>query len=340
MIREGRRATIRDVARAAGVSTRSVARVVRGLGEVRPALREHVRAVVKELGYVPDPLAQGLALGRASLVGFAYDNPNPDHVMEVQLGLLDGLRGSGLELVVHACDRAAPGFLGELAGFARRLRLAAMVLSAPLSEHPQLPAGLAAAGCVCIRMTACELPGPGPLIVGGDREGARAAAAHLAALGHRRIGFVAGPPDFASAGERRAGFAAGLGAIGLALDPALVAPGLYTFDSGAAAAETLLGLDAPPSAIFACNDEMAAGVLHAAHRRSVRVPEDLSVVGFDDLALARMTDPPLTTVRLPTRRLAAQAAARVLQALRPSGALAPAAAEGPELIVRESTGPA
>ena len=157
---------------------------------------------------------------------------------------------------------------------------------------------------------------------------------HLLSLGHRRIGLIAGHRDYATSRQRQAGYAAALAEAGVRQDAALILPGDYDFASGSAAAERLLALPDAPTAIFAASDDMAAGALAAAHRRGLSLPEDLSVAGFGDDALAGYVWPPLTTIRQPVRKLA-WAAADLL--LAPEDAPAEQRELGYDLIVRGST---
>jgi LacI family transcriptional regulator len=131
---------------------------------------------------------------------------------------------------------------------------------------------------------------------------------HLVGLGHSRIGFITGHPGYATSHQRLAGYRRGLVDAGLSFDPMLVAEGEYSFKSGSAAAATLLNLAKPPTAIFASSDDMAAGALATAHHLQLKVPEQISIAGFDDAALAEVVWPPLTTIRQPTRELAYAAA--------------------------------
>lgn len=337
----GPRATIREVARAAGVSHRTVTRVSLGLPHVGPETRRRTEAAIRTLGYRPDSQAQGLALGRSSLIGMIYENPNPNYIIDVQRGLLEGLQPRGLELVVRRCEQAAPAFLEEVRSFAGRLKLAGMVLTPPLSDDARIAALLDRLECPYVRIAARPLDAPERMVVGGDRAGAREVGRHLLRLGHRRIAAILGPANFLSAGERLAGLEEGLAERGVRLAPGLIVRGGYTFESGVEGAATLLARDRRPTAIFAGNDEMAAGVLQAAHRAGVDVPGDLTVIGFDDLGIARSLWPPLTSVRMPTRQLGRLAAWKLsLAAGRGGAASDPPCAEAPRLVVRQSCGPA
>ncbi|MGA0602070.1 LacI family DNA-binding transcriptional regulator [Caulobacter sp. KR2-114] len=332
-----RRATINDIARLARVSKKTVSRVINRSPFVKPETRERIEQVIAQTGYAPDPQARGLAFRRSFLIGLIYDNPTPQYVVNMQLGILDGLKDTGFELVVHPCDRSSPTLLADIRGFIERQRLAGVVLTPSVSEDERVAELLAELDCDYVRIASVELDTPERMIVSHDRQGAAAAGRHLAELGHRRVGFISGPPSFRSSHERRAGFEEALKAAGVTLDPKYVREGAYTFESGIACAEQLLALDPPPTAIFAGNDEMAAGVLQVALRSGLRSPQDISVVGFDDFQIASRLWPPLTTVRAPTRvtgRLAA------LKLLAFEDEHPPTAEETvPVLVVRQSSGP-
>lgn len=332
-----RRPTINDIARLAGVSKKTVSRVINASPFVRADTRERIEAVIADLGYAPDPQARGLAYGRSFLIGLVYDNPNPQYVVNMQLGLLDGMRGSGFELVVHPCDRNSPTFLADLRGFIERQRLFGVVLTPSVSEDERAAKLLAEIGCAYVRVASVPLDSPDHMIETRDRLGGREAARHLAELGHTRIGFISGPPNFRSSHERRSGFEEALNERGLALTKMFVAEGGYTFESGIACGLHLLSMSPRPTAIFAGNDEMAAGVLQAARESGLRVPEDLSVVGFDDFQIASRVWPALTTIRTPTREIGRLAVERLMaredEGRDPKGRL-------PTLVVRNSSGPA
>ena len=330
-----RRPTINDIARLAGVSKKTVSRVINASPYVQKETRERIEAVIAEHGYAPDPQARGLAFRRSFLIGLVYDNPNSQYVVNMQRGLLDGMKGSGFELVVHPCDRASPTFLGDLRGFIERQKLFGVVLTPSVSEDERVAALMSDIGCEYVRVASVSLDEPEHMIETRDRLGGEAAAHHLAELGHKRLAFISGLPSFRSSRERREGFEAGLAARGLKLEAGFSQEGAYTFESGIECAARLLKLKRRPTAIFAANDEMAAGVLQAARLAGVRVPEDLSVVGFDDFEIARRLWPSLTTVHTPTREIGRLAVERLMgladDGREPRDRL-------PTLVVRESTG--
>lgn len=334
----GRRATINDVARLARVSKKTVSRVLNRSPSVRDDTRRRVSEVMERLDYAPDPQARGLAFRRSFLIGLIYDNPNPQYVVNMQLGLLDGLRGSGFELVVHPCDRGSTTLVPDIRGFVERQKLFGVVLTPSVSEDEAVADLLRGTGCAYVRVASVPVDTPEHVFVTEDREGGCVAGRHLAELGHERIGFISGPKSFRSSHERRAGFEAGLAEHGRTLEARYVYEGAYTFESGLAGATALLAQEPRPTAIFAGNDEMATGVLHAARQAGLKVPEQLSVIGFDDFQIASRVWPPLTTIRAPTRMIGRLAAEKML-ALHRGAAVDDKPEITPSLVVRQSTAP-
>ncbi|MFO1254743.1 MAG: LacI family DNA-binding transcriptional regulator [Sphingomonadaceae bacterium] len=304
--------TINDVARLSGVSKKTVSRVINQSPLLNDATRQKVKAVIAELGYVPNPQARALALRRNFVLGMIYDNPNAQMVLNFQEGVLDAIRGSEYALLIHPVDRHSPTLFDDIRRFIEQQRLSGVAILPPLSENDAFAALFDELGCNYVRMGSAELDDPAHLVQSNDREAVREGVAHLIALGHRRIGLVEGPEGFRSALERREGWREALEAHGLDTGAELIARGSYTFETGKEAGRQLLDLAEPPTAIFASNDVMAAGVVHVARERGLVVPDDLSVVGFDDTAIAATIWPPLSTVRWPIRTMARSAALKLL----------------------------
>jgi LacI family transcriptional regulator len=306
------KATINDIARMAGVSKKTVSRVINRSPLLNEETRAKVDAVIQKAGYVPNPQARALALRRNFLIALVHDNPNAQMVLGMQTGLLQVLAGTEYELLVRPVDRGSPTIVEDLRQFLERQRLHGIVLLPPISENDALAALCQDLGCRYVRMGSAQLDAPEKMVGSNDRELVQDAAAYLIAQGHRRIGFVSGPRGFRSAFERRAGFDAALSVAGLQLTDDLIAEGTYRFESGVAAGNRLLDADPRPTAIFSSNDEMAAGVLHAARSRGLDVPRDLSIIGFDDTSIAAHLWPPLTTIRWPIADMARAAAHKLL----------------------------
>ena len=242
-----------------------------------------------------------------------YDNPNPQYVVNIQLGILDVLRTTGYELVVHPCNRKSDTFLEDARKFIEVQKLHGVILTPSVSEDERLAEVLRELGCAYIRIASVALDMERRMIVTNDRIGGREAARHLAKLGHTRIAVIAGRRSFRSAHERRAGFEEGLAEFGITVPANYVLQGDYTFESGLALGAEILDIDPPPTAVFAANDEMAAGVLQALHVAGQTPPNALSVVGFDDFETAMRVWPRLTTVRTPAREIGTLAAQRLLE---------------------------
>ena len=304
--------TINDVARIAGVSKKTVSRVINRSPLLNDDTRKKVEDVIGQLGYIPNPQARALALRRNFLIGLVHDNPNAQTVMNVQQGMLEAIHDTEFEMVVRPVDRGSATMLEDLRHFLERQRLFGVLLMPPISENDAVAKLCTDIGCRYVRMGSAALDSPEHMVASNDREAVREATQYLIAQGHRRIGLIAGPHGFRSARERRLGFEEAMRDAGIALPRSMIAEGNYTFESGLIAAERLLDVVPRPTAIFSCNDEMAAGVIHATCQRGLIVPRDLSVIGFDDTPIAAHMWPPLTTVRWPIASMARSAALKLI----------------------------
>lgn len=334
-----RKHTINDIARLANVSKKTVSRVINESPFVNAATRMRITEIMKRVGYTPDPQARALAFRRSFLIGMIYDNPNAPYVINVQEGALGALRRLGFELVVHPSDRKSPEFLSDIKQVVSRQKLDGVIILPPVSENSALAEMLTAIHCPYIRIISAPLDSPDNLVVSMDRESTAEIAEHLFRLGHRRIAMISGPDSYRSSHERIEGFRHSLAARGLELPPHMVVEGAYTFESGAACAELLLSRTPRPTAIFAGNDETAAGVYRTAYLRGLKIPDDLTVIGFDDSPLASRLCPALTTMRQPIRDMGRMAGEKLVAKITKAPLPAPEAATFfPHLIVRESSG--
>ena len=340
-IKRRKKATINDVARLAQVSKKTVSRVINKSPSVRGETRDQVNDIIARIGFRPDPQARGLAFRKSFLLGLVYDNPNAQYIVNMQMGALDGLRGTGTELVVHPCNRHSDSFLDDIRDFVELQRLAGVIILPPIAEDLRLLALMDELDVPYIRVTARtggdnDPPIQSLEIVSRDREGCQQAGDHVGQLGHKRVGYISGNLAYPSAHERRAGFEAGLALHGVTIAADIDMPGDYGFDSGYEAAMDILARTNRPTAIICCNDEMAAGAYKAAYERGIRIPDDLTVVGFDDAPIATRMNPALTTVRLPTRDMARTAAEMLVQGERVTKATIVVEAT---LMERGSSGP-
>lgn len=324
--------TLSQVAEACGVSPSTVSRVLSGSVRVSQAKQARVRRAVAELGFVPNTLARALADGRTRTIGLVAQHfESPFYAMLLR-GVEETVTTEGYALVVTSghWDRDEE----ERCVHALRARRVdgIIVLTGQLEDGflvdlaRELP----------VVVTGRDLHAPGlHALKTDDHEGARLATRHLLALGHTRIAFIGGDPRHADAHERARGYRCALAEAGLPVDPALCLEGDYLESSGAAAMEKLLAHGTPFTAVFAANDQMAFGAASVLHGRGMRVPEDVSLVGFDDLVTTAHASPPRTTISphvTDLGRLAARALLDLMAERHPS-----VGAPAPELIVRQST---
>ncbi len=302
------RPTIEDVSRVAGVSIKTVSRVLNAEKYVAAATREKVDMAIAALGFRPSFAARALAGGKSFQIALIYDNPSPYFAQNIQVGVRERCLSSGYRMIAQPCDADGPQLIAEILGLIDQAQLDGIILTPPFTERDDVKMALRDRGLRYVETSPLVTDHATSSVSIDHARGAQDMTAYLIALGHRRIGYVDGDHRYAAAARRREGFGRALADAGVAADAALIRPGVYDFISGSRAASELLDLPDPPTAIFASSDDMAAGVLAEAHRRGVAVPGTLSVAGFDDTDLAAVVWPPLTTVRQPVRDIGAVAA--------------------------------
>jgi LacI family transcriptional regulator len=340
------RSNIFDVAKLAGVSIKTVSRVVNHEANVRASTKERVDQAIAELNYRPDQSARNLASRRSHLIGLVYDDPaayelpTSGYIIKMQQGALKACRSALSELLIHPCNYRSKDVVTELKSLIEETRLAGVILAAPLSNMPKIIRAIDATGTPFVRLSPGKPDEKRFSISTNDRESSAEMTRHLVSLGHKKIAFITGHPSHKAVANRFLGYQDGLQQSGLKFSERLVVAGDNSIGSGEACAEKLLTRKQPPTAIFAANDDMAVGVIRVAHRLRVEVPEQLSVAGFDDIALARMVHPALTTVRQPLTEMAERATTALIE-----GKCGEASANKTEVVpatlqIRESTGPA
>jgi LacI family xylobiose transport system transcriptional regulator len=332
-----RRVTLADIAAEAGVSLATVSKVLNGRSDVSAATRGRVEQLLAGYGYLRRASSGGT--GSARMVELVFHELESEWSIEIIRGVERVTREAGISLILtESGDRHSPGH-AWIDGVLRRRPIGVILVFSDLD--PEEKHKLRSRGVNFVVVDPADEPEPDVASIGSANwAGGFAAAQHLLALGHRRIGMISGPEDMLCSVARVDGYRSALERAGIAFEPELLLAGDFHVAGGRRAASQLLDLERPPTAIFAGSDLQALGVYEAARPRGVKIPEDLSVVGYDDLRIARWVGPPLTTIRQPLTEMA-ETAARML--IRMS--------EDPEtpvnqrfdlatsLVVRESTAP-
>jgi LacI family transcriptional regulator len=333
--RAAARVTIKAVAAHAGVSVMTVSNVFNGTGKFGRDTRERVLAAIAELGYVPNASARRLVGAAPARIGLLYAGEESMFINAVLAAVAVASAERGLQLIVK---KAAPEHALAAVRALRDAGAEALLLLPPFDTVLSGSSALQAQGLPAAAIaTAAPLPDMFTVRI-DNHAAARAVVELLIAKGRRRIAVIAGPQDHSDSIERLRGCRDALHAQGMRLEDDHVVEGRFTFESGLEAAERLLDLPAPPDAIVAANDDMAAAALWIAHRRGLILPRDLAVTGFDDTLLATRVWPALTTVRQPINRMTARALDLLLDALRrPSSGVRPMdVLEAHDLVERAS----
>ncbi len=326
------RATLGMVAERAGVSPSTVSRILNGTAQVSQDKRAQVEEAIRELGFRPDPVARSLAGGRTMSIGVLTQFIDSPYYGEALRGIEDELHQAQYAPLFVSGHWNEAEEANRLALLQERKVDGLIVLTGRLSDA----ALVEVAQTLPVVVTGRQLSAPNLFSIDFDNEeGARLAVQHLAALGHSQIAFISGPLDHPDAEQRLQGFRTEMECLGLALPPELVVISDFQEAGGFRAMNQLLQSRLPFSAVIAANDQMAYGVRLALHRAGLRVPEDVSLIGFDDLPHSAFTLPPLTTVRQSVYEVG-QAAARALFDLLNRRA-PPSRVMSAELVVREST---
>jgi LacI family transcriptional regulator, galactose operon repressor len=330
------RATIRDIAKLAGVSVATVSRVLNDRPDVAPETRDAVLRHVRAYNFTTNRSARALSVGRTGFIGFTMPFIRADYFAAILAGALEASYEQGVRLVLCATLQEHDREVSLLERLMDGATDGAIILL-PEESNEELAALQASGYPFVVADPRITLEEGFPAVSAAHRAGAKAATDHLLALGHRRIAHISGPRGWAASEERIEGYQAALATAGVLSSPELLVEGDFESPSGHAAAERLLALPEPPTAIFASNDNMAVGVLRAARERGLSVPEDLSLVGFDDAELARIVTPPLTTVRQPLAELGRTAVSLLMRMIERQSLEALRLELGTRLVVRSST---
>ena len=333
-------ARIEDVAEKAGVSMKTVSRVFNHEPNVREKTRLRVEKAAQALNYRPNPSARSLAGNRSYLVSLVYDDPfaGSAYIMEIIVGMLQACESMRYSAMLRPLEFSSPDHVASVENSIAQYRPDGLILVPPFADDTRLLQRLDELDARYATISAKSKDARVGTSL-DERKAAGEVVDHLVAHGHRRIAHIAGPAPHGGRVWRLSGYRDGLRRAGIEYDEGLVVDGGFSFEAGIAGAKRLLDLDDPPTAIFAANDDSACGVMHEAFERGLRIPQDLSVVGFDDTPTSRQVWPSLTTVRQPCREMGRIAAEQLLASIRDAGAGSLVRVPY-ELLVRQSTGPA
>lgn len=340
------KATIDDVAELAGVSIKTVSRVVNREPNVRESTRDRVKLAIAELKYRPNKAAQNLASHRSRLIVLIYDDvsayeiPSAGYVIRMQEGALRACRTADYELLIHPCRYRNKNVDKELKALIERVRPDGVVLAAPLSNVRKIVKAIEETGAPLVRVSPGNRKIQPYSVATNDREIAAEMTRFLASLGHKKIAFITGHPEHKAVGNRFLGYRDGLEQSGLKFFEELVAAGDNSILSGEACAAALLESENRPTAIFAANDDMAAGVIRVAVRLGIKVPDELSVAGCDDITLAQQIFPALSTINQPLATMADEAVMLLIDSAHKKRTSKATSVVPSKLKIRESTGPA
>ncbi|MFI7612357.1 LacI family DNA-binding transcriptional regulator [Nonomuraea terrae] len=331
-----RRATLATVAASAGVSVATVSKVLNGRSDVSPATRSLVQAVLREHDYVaPAPRREATGLATVEL---QFDADLNAYSTEIVQGAVAAGAEVGVGIVVsigNGVDRTT-AWARELVAAGRRA-----LIAVTSQMNAGQPAALARARLPLVLIDPLNLPRTRVTSIGSTNfAGGLAATHHLLSLGHRRIAYVGGPATAGCNQARLHGYRAAMESEGAPVLPGYVRSGHFRYHDGVEGGAAVLDLPRPPTAIFAGSDEMAVGIMEAARARGLRIPEDLSIVGFDDTQIAQVTSPPLTTVRQPLREMGGVALRTALRLAAGEKVDSHHVELATELVVRGSTAPA
>ena len=332
------KATITDVAKHAGVSMKTVSRVLNNEPNVAEKTRDKVLEAAKALRYTPNLAARGLASSKSYLIAMMFGSSSPNYLANLQAGAIEACRENGFHLVVEAFDMTSDHISDDFERRLERLPVDGIILTAPFSDSPEIFKILKRLNIDFVPVAPShEIEGISSVKM-DNVQAAKEMTEYLIGLGHTDIGFIKGPPKHSSSGHRFRGFKEALAAHGLDLNPDWVVGGDFSFKSGVDAATKILENEMLPSAIFASNDDMAAGVVSVAGGRGISVPEALTVAGFDDTPLAKILWPQLTTIKQPIYDMGHRAANILINPPKDEDRLTSYCMEH-DLIIRDSTAP-
>ena len=332
------KSTLSDIAKLAKVSIKTASRVVRKEPKVSPKTRAAVEEAIKTLNYRPSVAPRAAVGSRSYVLGLIFDNPNASYIVELLQGAMEQSRQDGYHLIVEPVSLSSATITEDINNLLVQSNLDGMILPPPLCDEPSILKALMSAGKPFARISPSISKELGLRVEINDHQAAKEMTTKLIELGHTSIGFITGRKGTATTRRRLEGFLSAMKEANLSVPDSFIQEGNFEYRSALIAGEKLLKQPQQPTAIFASNDEMAAGLIAAAHKSGLSVPDDLSIAGFDDSLVATVVWPQLTTVRQPIKEMAATAVKILIEKCRAESdenlnmELLPT-----EIIMREST---
>ena len=300
--------TIKDVSKDALVSIKTVSRVINNEANVAEATKKKVLASVKKLGFRPNKNAQSLRSNKSYMLALLYDNPNKSYLADVQSGIFNACKNTGYNLVIQECNYKSSRLTNDIIQFVEDFKIDGLVITPPLSDMQDFLGNLEA-NKIDYAVIAPRIMNPDSLYVSSnDYEAAYNLTSEIINHGHRDVGFIKGHPKHSASLLRFNGFLAALKKHGFEPNEQWIKQGNFSFESGFDAGVEIFESSKIPTAIFASNDSMAAGIMKSAQMKGMEVPNDLSLTGFDDSPIAQQIWPALTTIKQPVQQMAAHAA--------------------------------
>ncbi len=333
-------ATITDVAELAGVSVKTVSRVMNNYEHISTKTLKKVERAMAELNYAPSSIARQMRTGDSLSIGMIYGDPSSGYQARLNHAVLKACSDARRYLAVELFDEKNADWQKQVEDFLDRTKVTNMILVPPMCDSTDLHE-LLTRRQVSFVLISPSRPVPGASSIAmDDRKASREMINHFIGLGHKKIAHIAGHPDHVATLLRRQGYEEALQRAGISLREEYVVSGRFRFRYALECAEQLLSLDEPPTAIFVANDEMAAAVVMTANRLGLRVPEDLSVAGFDNTPISQTIWPELTTVAQPFAEIAKAAVESMRTMKRTNNSVSETLILEHNIMIRASTGPA
>ncbi len=300
--------TIKDVSKDAKVSIKTVSRVINNEANVAEETKKRVLSSVNKLGFRPNKSAQSLRSKRSFIIALLYDNPNKSYLADIQSGIFKACKLTGYNLVVQECDYKSPELNDTILEFVEDLKIDGLILTPPLSDMDDFLQDLDKHQIEHAVIAPSTKKTESLYVSSNDYEAAYKLTLEIIKHGHKDIGFIKGHPKHSASNLRFNGFIDAIKIHGFDVNDAWIKQGNFSFKSGFDAGVEIFESDRIPTAIFASNDSMAAGIVKSAHMKGFKIPDDVSLAGFDDSPIADEIWPALTTVKQPVEKMAHHAA--------------------------------